>query len=326
MPGSFLQRHDVSRSAIDHHTEDRLHRINQVHAENIAHQFPERPFAAKLCPCSLEKPAAHLLHLINQKGEHHEDGEHGAEILLAETVIVSKVITLIFQGVEGFILDFPAGAAGPHNRFSVFLGDLQVGYTVDGNRRKYTLKKGYPDIGLGEAVKIYNEIKSKAIDGDDPLAERVKQKTAPTIQDVMDHYFTETSMAPKTRSESVRLSNKDIISVLGRKRAIDLTRQDVKTLHRGIVERGASVVANRTVELLRRAFNCAYGEELIDINPFPDLKKIQGTESPRDKVLKDCEIKAIWTALERGKSRRERHLAVIVAPRSTIHRNDVDGC
>ncbi len=58
-------------------------------------------------------------------------------------------------------------------------------------------------------------------------------------------------------------------------------------------------MANRTVELLRRAYNCAYGEELIDINPFPNLKKIQGTESPRDKVLKDSEIKAIWTALER---------------------------
>lgn len=174
-----------------------------------------------------------------------------------------------------------------------------IAYTVDGKRRKYTLKKGYPDIGLGEAVKIYNEIKAKAISGDDPLAERVKQKAAPTIQDVMGHYFAETSMAPKTRSESVRLSDKDIIPVLGRKRAIDLTRQDVKALHRGIVERGASVMANRTVELLRRAYNCAYGEELIDINPFPNLKKIQGTESPRDKVLKDSEIKAIWTALER---------------------------
>ena len=174
-----------------------------------------------------------------------------------------------------------------------------IAYTVDGKRRKYTLKKGYPDIGLGEAVKIYNEIKVKAINGDDPLAERVKQKAAPTIQDVMGHYFAETSMAPKTRSESVRLSDKDIIPVLGRKRAIDLTRQDVKALHRGIVERGAAVMANRTVELLRRAYNCAYGEELIDINPFPNLKKIQGTESPRDKVLKDSEIKAIWTALER---------------------------
>ena len=174
-----------------------------------------------------------------------------------------------------------------------------IAYAVDGKRRKYTLKEGYPDIGLGEAVKIYHEIKAKAISGDDPLAERVKQKTAPTIGDVMDHYFVETSMAPKTRSESLRLSNKDIIPALGNKKAIDLTRQDVKALHRSIVERGAAVAANRTVELLRRAFNCAYSEELVDINPFPNLKKIQGVESPRDKVLKDNEIKAIWTTLEK---------------------------
>ena len=174
-----------------------------------------------------------------------------------------------------------------------------IAYTVEGKRRKYTLKKGYPEIGLGEAVKIYNEIKAKAINGDDPLAEKVKQKAAPTIEDVMDYYFTETSMASKTRSESLRISNKDILPFLGRKKAIDLTRQDVKALHRSIVERGAAVAANRTVELLRRAFNCAYSEELIEINPFPSLKKIEGPEPPRDKVLKDCEIKAIWTALEK---------------------------
>jgi len=174
-----------------------------------------------------------------------------------------------------------------------------IAYTIEGNRRKYTLKKGYPDIGLGEAVRVYNEIKAKSASGIDPLSEKIKQKTAPSISDVMEHYFYETAMASKTRSESLRISNKDIIPLLGEKKAIDLTRQDVKTLHRSIVERGASVAANRTVELLRRAFNCAYNEELIAINPFPNLKKIEGTESPRDKVLKDCEIKAIWIALEK---------------------------
>ena len=171
-------------------------------------------------------------------------------------------------------------------------------YTVDGKRRKYTLKKGYPDLGLAEAVKIYNEIKVKSVNGDDPLGDRIRQKTAPTIEEVMDHYFAETSMAPRTRSESLRISNKDILPVLGRKKAIELTRQDVKALHRGIVARGAAVAANRTVELLRRAFNCAYSEELIDTNPFPDLKKIQWVESPRDRNLKDAEIRAIWTALD----------------------------
>ena len=57
----------------------------------------------------------------------------------------------------------------------------------------------------------------------------------------------------------------------------------------------------KSQDAMRQLFNPVLeeDEELIDINPFPNLKKIQGTESPRDKVLKDSEIKAIWTALER---------------------------
>lgn len=166
-------------------------------------------------------------------------------------------------------------------------------------RRKATIGI-YPDVSLAKALERAKEIKSDGRSkGVDLVGEAGARKMAATVADVMDHYFKETTMATKSRSESMRIREKDIIPVLGELKAMDLTRQDVKNLHRGIVDRGASVSANRTVELLRRAYNCAYEEELIDVNPFPNLKKIKSPEVTRDRILKDSEIKVLWKAMKK---------------------------
>ena len=165
-------------------------------------------------------------------------------------------------------------------------------------RRKATIGI-YPDVSLARALEKAQEIKSDGRSkGVDLVGDSNAWKVAPSIADVMDHYFKETTMATKSRSESMRISEKDIIPILGNLKAMDLTRQDVKDLHRGIADRGSPVSANRPVELVRRAYNCAYEEELIDINPFPNLKKIKASETTRDRILKDSEIKALWKAMK----------------------------
>ncbi len=173
-----------------------------------------------------------------------------------------------------------------------------VKYVLEGKRKKYTLRLGYPDMSLADAVKKCRSIKSDADEGIDHLGKRQKRKTAATVSEVMGHYFKETVMAVKSHADSERISKKDIIPVLGSMKAVDLTRQNVKDLHRGIVNRGAAVSANRTIELLRRAYNCAYEEELIPHNPYPNLKKIKAKESTRERILKDFEIKKLWEAMD----------------------------
>lgn len=173
-----------------------------------------------------------------------------------------------------------------------------VNYILGDLRRKYTLPFGYPDMSLADAVKKCRDIKSDAAKGIDHLGNKQKRRTAATVTNVMDHYFKETPMATKSYSESKRITKKDIIPMLGGMKAVDLTRRDVKDLHGKIIERGSAVMANRTIELLRRAYNCAHEEELIDHNPYPSLKKIKAKESARDRVLKDFEIKKLWGAME----------------------------
>jgi integrase len=165
-------------------------------------------------------------------------------------------------------------------------------------RRKLTLGL-YPDISLADALEQAKKIKVDGrSNGTDIVGARKDLKVAPTIEAVMDHYFKETPMAAKTLNESRRISDKDITPTLGDLKAIDLLRQDIKNLHKAIASRGSAVMANRTVELLRRAFNCAHEEELIANNPFPNLKKIKAKESARERILKDSEIKELWEAMK----------------------------
>jgi integrase len=177
-----------------------------------------------------------------------------------------------------------------------------VKYLLDNERRKITLKPDYPELSLQAATKECRRIRAEAMKGKDPLGHKKKRHSAPTIKDVMDLYFKETNLTAKGKAESKRISEKDIIPLLGKRKAMDLKRIDVKGLHSAIVERGAPVTANRTVALLGGAFNCAHEEELIDINPFPNLKKIKAAETSRERILTDSEIKDLWIAMEQESS------------------------
>lgn len=173
-----------------------------------------------------------------------------------------------------------------------------IQYVIEGARKKFTSKEAYPTMSLADAMKKCRQIRSDADKGIDPLGTRKQRRDAPTVEDVLDLYFKDTPLAPKGMAECQRISHKDILPNLGGLKAMDIRRQHIKDIHQDILSRGAAVAANRTIELLRRAYNHAYEEELIDSNPFPALKKIKAPETSRDRVLKDAEIKILWTAME----------------------------
>lgn len=183
-------------------------------------------------------------------------------------------------------------------RVSLSNKSWRICYSLNGKRRFYTLPNGYPECSLENAVRECRRIRAEAARGDDPLAERQIRKSAPTVADVMNVYFEETKMLPKGRKESKRISNKEILPWFGELKAIDLNRQHIKELHKTIVDRGAPVMANRVIELMRRAFNHAFEEEMIATNTFPSIKKIKSPEHSRERVLTDEEIRALWPAMD----------------------------
>src|SRR5262249_53777804 len=76
----------------------------------------------------------------------------------------------------------------------------------------------------------------------------------------------------------------------------DLKRRDIKKLLAEIRARGAPVLANRTLEIVRRIYNWGIDEERVEHNPCLGIEP--SAEQSRDRVLTEDEIRAVWKALD----------------------------
>ena len=79
----------------------------------------------------------------------------------------------------------------------------------------------------------------------------------------------------------------------GKRRIQDISRRDVIDLLDGIIDRGAPVVAVRTLAALRKMFGWCVEGEIVDANPVHGLKPRAPVRS-RDRVLSDDELARVW--------------------------------
>jgi integrase len=88
--------------------------------------------------------------------------------------------------------------------------------------------------------------------------------------------------------------------MLPRWRARDIrsvTRRDVVALLDGIVDDGKPVLANRMLAAIRAMLNWAIRRGIIETSPATLVER-PATEKPRERVLSDEEIKALWSHFE----------------------------
>ena len=52
--------------------------------------------------------------------------KYGGEVFLTQTIVMTEVVALVFQGVERLVFDFPAGTAGAHYLVNVVAGDGEI--------------------------------------------------------------------------------------------------------------------------------------------------------------------------------------------------------
>ena len=111
---------------LDNGAVERLPIGDQTEVETTAQLSPQAGLALRRRYGGLKQPAAMLLDLIDQKRQHHEVHEHGAEVVVAVTEVVLEVVALVFEGVEGFVLDFPACAGSSHEGHEVVFMDGDI--------------------------------------------------------------------------------------------------------------------------------------------------------------------------------------------------------
>lgn len=151
-------------------------------------------------------------------------------------------------------------------------------------------------LNVTQARQLATRILAKVAFGEDPLEERRRARREPTFKDLTEEYIKRHASKKKSGHDDIRIIEKDLVKPLGHIQAEEISRRDVIRLINGIKDRGAPIMANRTLALISKIFNFGIQQAIVGSNP---CKRIMppGSEHRRDRVLSESEIRTFWERL-----------------------------
>lgn len=127
-----------------------------------------------------------------------------------------------------------------------------VWYRHQGRSRRVTLGV-YPALGLADARKLANTMLRDIALGGDPAGTKKDQREADTFRELANEYIERHAKRhKKSWKEDRRALDRDLIPALGNLKAASIKRRDILKVLEGIHERGAAVLANRTLEIVKK--------------------------------------------------------------------------
>ncbi len=172
-----------------------------------------------------------------------------------------------------------------------------VMYRHQGRLRRLTLGT-YPNLPLAEARARARDALHRAAKGGDPAAEKQSERRADTFAEFAEEYLERHAKRRKRswRKDALALQ-RDLLPAFGHRRAKAIKRKDVIRVLDAIVERGAPIQANRTLEILRKIYNWGIARDIVETNPCHMVER-PSDENRRDRVLSDDEIRVMWPVFE----------------------------
>jgi integrase len=186
-----------------------------------------------------------------------------------------------------------------------------------GKTKKLTLGP-YPAIDLKVSRQMASEAAQALARGDDPAAAKQEAKMTARVaaveskraaepeRDLIETVvasFMERYAKKQTREkswrETERILAREVVEPWRGRRLSAIKRSDVHDLLDKIVDRGAPIVANRTLAALRRMCSWAVERGLVDVTPCEKVRA-PAAETSRDRTLTDDEIRAAWAAFGRA--------------------------
>ena len=181
-------------------------------------------------------------------------------------------------------------------------------YRFAGKPKKLTLGP-YPAIDLKASRQMASEAAQTLARGEDPAAaKQVAKVTAraaaepeldlieTVVASFMERYAKKQTREKSWR-ETERILNREVVEPWRGRRLSAIKRADVHELLDKIVDRGAPIVANRTLAALRRMCAWAVERGLVETSPCEKVRA-PAAETSRDRTLTDDEIRAAWNAFE----------------------------
>ena len=171
----------------------------------------------------------------------------------------------------------------------------------DRTRRKWTLGR-YPQITLATARRIAAQGREKIDKGIDPGAKAVARKKANrealTVTELVEEYLSKWARPrKKTWQEDERCLNREVVPAIGRKKAKDVCRRDIRLILDRIIGRGSPGMANRTLTVISKMFTFAVSRDIISDSPCKAIS-MPGEKGRKDRVLDASEIRSVWNGLD----------------------------
>lgn len=174
---------------------------------------------------------------------------------------------------------------------------FMLDYRANGRQRRITIG-AYPDWSVAAARDAAKAMKREVDAGHDPMGERHADRLAPTIVDLWERYRTEhlPNKALNAQKDETMMWEQIVLPRFGKTKVADIVHEDIDAFHRDITTiRGTPIRANRTVEVLRKAFNLSIRWKWRTDNPASGVRR--NPEEKRNRFLNKTEIAALAQAL-----------------------------
>ena len=195
-------------------------------------------------------------------------GADGAEAVLWDTEVKGFGVRVQRGGTKSYIVHYRTGSGRRAPLRKLTIGKHGAPWT--------------PEKARSEAKRLLGIVET----GADPAADKIARKEAPTLGDLAERFLAEHAEAKRkasTATEYRRLLDRIILPALGKRKVIEITRQDVGKLHHSL--RQAPYQANRVLAVLSKMFNLAehWGLRPDGLNPCRHVEKFG--ERKRERML-----------------------------------------
>lgn len=159
----------------------------------------------------------------------------------------------------------------------------------------------YPSMSVAQAHEAHAKAVQAVERGEDPAAPLVEakaaQRAAPTVEELVAEYLQKWARPnKKSWAKDERILQKNVLPEWRGIKAEQIGRRDVVKLIDQVMARGAPIMANRTLAVLRKMFNWAVERSILDHSPVDHVKP-PAVERKKDRVLTEAEIRILWRAL-----------------------------
>ena len=169
---------------------------------------------------------------------------------------------------------------------------LRISFTWRGKRYRPVIPWGPTPENKAKASKLYLEVKDlikKGVMSDrllnqyfpDLIESERTTSAVPIFSEVAQDYLNTCEVSVNTRNEYKKALNKYWMPEFAPKPINEIKPSDIKTIVAG-VEWSSAKTRNNVVSVLRRVFEHAYDDELIEFNPADKVKSAKHQKAPPD--------------------------------------------